>query len=124
MPKLSDYTKVKKLGEGAFGEAWSVRKKGTTRLSCLKSVDMSKLDEKGQELQRNESVNLAKVRSPYVIQLYSTFEEGDILYIETEFCEGGGLDNVIKVLTFLFLFFDSYSFFLFEESDKSKETTS
>lgn len=108
MPKLSDFTKIKKLGEGAFGQAWCVRKKGETRLSCLKSVDLSELDEKGQELQRNESVNLAKVHSPYVIQLYSTFEEDDILYIETEFCEGGGLDSVIKVFPFSFLFFDLY----------------
>lgn len=112
MPKYSDYTKIKRLGKGAYGEAWSVQKRGETRLSCLKSVDMSDLEPEEKERQRNESVNLSKVHSSYVIQLYSSFEEGDNLYIETELCEGGSLENVVNVfpLSFylLILFFVFY----------------
>lgn len=67
MPKLEDYEKVKRLGKGSFGEVFAVKRKGETKISCLKSIDMSDLCEKEKELQRNESINLGKIHSPFVI---------------------------------------------------------
>lgn len=105
MPKFSDYTLIKRLGRGAFGEAWTARRKGATEITCLKLCDMSRLPSKAKELQRREAENLRTIHSPYVIRLIDSFEENNFMYIETELCEGGSLDKVMKVYCYFYYFY-------------------
>lgn len=122
MPKFSDYTLITKLGKGAFGQAWTARRKGVAELTCLKFCDMSKLPSKAKELQRREAENLRAIHSPYVIHLVDSFEENNVLYIETELCEGGSLDKLMKVYYYFYYLYCLYLLFHFIFKEKERRT--
>ena len=64
---LTDFTVIKKLGDGAYSSVYKVRRNADNQIYALKQVKMLQLTEKEKENALNEVRILASVDDPNVI---------------------------------------------------------
>ena len=64
---LTDFTVIKKLGDGAYSSVYKVRRNADNQIYALKQVKMLQLTEKEKENALNEVRILASVEDPNVI---------------------------------------------------------
>ncbi|KAG0230363.1 Serine/threonine-protein kinase [Actinomortierella wolfii] len=99
---LDDFVTVKVIGKGAFGEVRLVQKADTGKIYAMKTLrkaDMFKKDQLAHV--RAERDVLAESESPWVVQLYYSFQDPLYLYLIMEFLPGGDLMTMlIKYDTF------------------------
>jgi len=99
---LDDFRTVKVIGKGAFGEVRLVQKVDTGKIyamKLLKKDDMLKKDQLAHV--RAERDVLAESDSPWVVQLFYSFQDTSHLYLIMEFLPGGDLMTMlIKYDTF------------------------
>ena len=97
-----NYSVVKTIGKGAFGEVKLVQKKLDGKiyaLKCLVKAEMFKKDQLAHV--RAERDILAEADSPWVVKLHTTFQDKAFLYMLMEFLPGGDLMTMlIKYETF------------------------
>lgn len=90
--KPENYTTLKVIGKGAFDEVKLVQKKGDGRVYAMKSLIKTEMFEKDQlAYVRSERDVLADSDCPWVVKLYSTFQDPYFLYMLMEFLPGGDL---------------------------------
>ena len=98
----SDYTTVKVIGKGAFGEVKLVTNKKTGKiyaLKCLVKAEMFKKDQLAHV--RAERDILAQADSNWVVKLYRSFQDPTFLYMLMEYLPGGDLmTSLIKYEVF------------------------
>lgn len=97
---IKDYEVLKAISKGAFGSVFLARKKVTgdyVAIKCLKKRDMIA---KNQILNvRSErAVMMKQTDSPYVVQLYYSFQTRDYLYLVMEYLSGGDCSTLLKML--------------------------
>lgn len=97
---IKDYEIIKAISKGAFGLVFLARRKLTgdyVAIKCLKKRDMIA---KNQILNvRSErAVMMKQTDSPYVAQLYSSFQTRDYLYLVMEYLNGGDCATLLSVL--------------------------
>ncbi|KAF8529031.1 AGC/NDR protein kinase [Hysterangium stoloniferum] len=99
---LDDFRTVKVIGKGAFGEVRLVQKVDTGRIYAMKTLLKSEMLKKEQLAHvRAERDVLAESNSPWVVQLYYSFQDSAYLYLIMEFLPGGDLMTMlIKYDTF------------------------
>jgi protein-serine/threonine kinase len=114
---LDDFRTVKVIGKGAFGEVRLVQKVDTGKIYAMKTLKKSEMFKKDQvgsnsgfptaltpaQLAhvRAERDVLAESNSPWVVQLYYSFQDSSYLYLLMEFLPGGDLMTMlIKYDTF------------------------
>lgn len=99
---LEDFKTVKVIGKGAFGEVRLVQKIDTGKIYAMKSLKKSEMFKKDQLAHvRAERDVLAESNSPWVVQLYYSFQDINYLYLLMEFLPGGDLMTMlIKYDTF------------------------
>ncbi|PLW45858.1 hypothetical protein PCANC_10105 [Puccinia coronata f. sp. avenae] len=99
---LSDFRTVKVIGKGAFGEVRLVQKVDTGKIYAMKTLRKSEMFKKDQLAHvRAERDVLAESDSPWVVQLYYSFQDSQYLYLLMEFLPGGDLMTMlIKYDTF------------------------
>ncbi|PWN39594.1 kinase-like protein [Ceraceosorus guamensis] len=99
---LDDFRTVKVIGKGAFGEVRLVQKVDTGRIYAMKTLKKSEMFKKDQLAHvRAERDVLAESNSPWVVQLYYSFQDSQYLYLLMEFLPGGDLMTMlIKYDTF------------------------
>ncbi|KIL70545.1 hypothetical protein M378DRAFT_1042597 [Amanita muscaria Koide BX008] len=99
---LEDFRTVKVIGKGAFGEVRLVQKKDTGKIYAMKTLKKSEMVKKDQLAHvRAERDVLAESDSPWVVQLYYSFQDPAYLYLIMEFLPGGDLMTMlIKYDTF------------------------
>ncbi|KAI0288941.1 kinase-like domain-containing protein [Russula brevipes] len=93
---LRDFRTVKVIGKGAFGEVRLVQKIDTGRVYAMKTlqkVEMLKRDQLAHV--RAERDVLAESTSPWVVQLYYSFQDPLYLYLIMEFLPGGDLMTML-----------------------------
>lgn len=97
-----NYSTVKVIGKGAFGEVKLVQRKTDAKiyaLKCLVKAEMFKKDQLAHV--RAERDILAEADSPWVVKLHTTFQDKTFLYMLMEFLPGGDLMTMlIKYETF------------------------
>ncbi|KAJ8481945.1 hypothetical protein ONZ51_g5656 [Trametes cubensis] len=94
---LDDFRTVKVIGKGAFGEVRVVQKTDTGKIYAMKTL---RKDEMLKKDQAKRDV-LAESNSPWVVQLYYSFQDPQYLYLIMEFLPGGDLMTMlIKYDTF------------------------
>ena len=71
--KLSDFTVINKLGDGAYSSVFKVKRKGDEEIYALKQVKMLSLTEKEKENALNEVRILASIDHPSVISFKAAF---------------------------------------------------
>lgn len=99
---LSDFRTVKVIGKGSFGEVRVVQKNDTGKIYAIKTLRKSEMFKKDQLAHvRAERDVLAESNSPWVVQLYYSFQDSAYLYLLMEFLPGGDLMTMlIKYDTF------------------------
>ncbi|KAK9711684.1 Serine/threonine-protein kinase [Basidiobolus ranarum] len=93
---LEDFVTLKVIGKGAFGEVRLVQKVDTGiiyAMKTLRKVDMFKKDQLAHV--RAERDVLAESDSPWVVQLYYSFQDAQYLYLIMEFLPGGDLMTML-----------------------------
>ncbi|KAL5527578.1 CBK1 [Sanghuangporus baumii] len=99
---LDDFRTVKVIGKGAFGEVRLVQKTDTGKIYAMKTLKKDEMLKKDQLAHvRAERDVLAESNSPWVVQLFYSFQDTSYLYLIMEFLPGGDLMTMlIKYDTF------------------------
>jgi len=99
---LDDFRTVKVIGKGAFGEVRLVQKVDTGKIYAMKTLKKEEMLKKDQLAHvRAERDVLAESNSPWVVQLFYSFQDPAYLYLIMEFLPGGDLMTMlIKYDTF------------------------
>ncbi|KAK9874967.1 hypothetical protein WA026_005782 [Henosepilachna vigintioctopunctata] len=92
----SMFVKIKPIGVGAFGEVTLVRKIDTNHLYAMKTL------RKAEVLKRNQVAHvkaerdiLAEADNEWVVKLYYSFQDSDILYFVMDYIPGGDLMSLL-----------------------------
>ena len=95
--KSSDFEIIKLLGNGSFGAVYKVISKINKKIYAMKIVDLVKLkgNSKALKLALNESKFLTVLSHPHIMKYYTSFIEGDYLYLIVENAENGDLQTFI-----------------------------
>lgn len=94
--KVQDYEIIKLIGKGAFGEVKLVRKKNDSKIYALKSLLKTQMIAGDQVARvRAERDILAESDSPWVVKLFTTFQDTKYLYMLMEFLPGGDLMTML-----------------------------
>ncbi|KAK6170474.1 hypothetical protein SNE40_018860 [Patella caerulea] len=86
----------RKLGEGSFGKVYSATSRATGKAWAIKSVNKEKAGSNGLKLLEREVAILKRVKHPNIIQLNEVIESNQKMYLVTEICDGGELNDVLK----------------------------
>lgn len=99
---LDDFQTIKVIGKGAFGEVRLVQASDTGQIYAMKTLRKSEMLKKEQVAHvKAERDILAESDSPWIVQLYFSFQDPLNLYLIMEFLPGGDLMTMlIKYDTF------------------------
>ena len=94
--KPSNFSTLKTVGKGAFGEVRLVQRKTDGKIYALKSLVKTEMFKKDQLAHvRAERDVLVESDSPWVVKLYTTFQDRTFLYMLMEFLPGGDLMTML-----------------------------
>ena len=92
----SDFSTMKIIGKGAFGEVKLVQRKKDAKIYALKSLVKTEMFKKDQLAHvRAERDILAESDSAWVVKMHSTFQDSTYLYMLMEFLPGGDLMTML-----------------------------
>lgn len=95
--KLSDYTYMKQLGAGNFGEVHRVCEKNSKLEAAMKIVRRRPGSKRSSiEKEKLESKILESMTHPFIVHLYKTFRTDEEFFIVMELLEGGELHQHLK----------------------------
>jgi serine/threonine protein kinase len=95
--QLTDYKVIKNIGEGAFGEVFLVKHVPTEKTFALKSIDKIFLAKQKKEHHVfQEKLILQSLNYPYVVKLFSTFQDAEKLYFLLENVPNGELAHYLR----------------------------
>ena len=94
----SDFTLIKLLGKGVFGEVYLTSKKGSSIKYATKKLDKEKYSKnaKAKKYLDNEIDILKAIDHPNIVKLIDIQETLQHCFIVTEFCNGGSLSNCLE----------------------------
>ena len=93
---IRDYESIAIIGRGAFGEIHLCKEIKTGRIAAVKKIKKDLIKEKNQIMHiRNEQLFMSKVKSPWIVELYASFQEDDYLYLIMEYLPGGDFMNLL-----------------------------
>ncbi|QPG93460.1 Cobalt uptake protein cot1 [Epichloe festucae Fl1] len=94
--KPENYQTIKVIGKGAFGEVKLVQKRANGQVYAMKSLFKTEMLQRNQLAHvRSERDVLAEAESPWVVKLFTTFQDAHFLYILMEFLPGGDLMTML-----------------------------
>ena len=93
--RLSDFTIVRKLGQGGFGSAYLARRNSDGLDVCLKSVALNNGTSEQQIVR--EATMLSELQNDNVIKYYGSFVESGSFFIVMEYASEGSLAEIINV---------------------------
>lgn len=93
---VRDFSPIKIIGKGAFGEVRLVRAKGTSEILAMKKMKKSEMIAKRQVQHiRAEKDILSLAHSPWVVELKYSFQDEKYLYLGMEYLPGGDLMSLL-----------------------------
>lgn len=93
----SDFTPLKFLGKGSFGEVYLVKKKDSGQKYAMKILAKNKMI--AEQLIRyavTERNIISAINSPFIVSLYYSFQTQTKLYLILDYCPGGTLKQIIN----------------------------
>ena len=94
---IDEYTLLKCIGKGAFGEVYLTNKIGTSQLFATKKVSKQKADSPAiKKYFINELTILKEINHKNIVRLETIKHTIHNYYIITEYCNGGGLSDCLK----------------------------
>ncbi|XP_065181599.1 serine/threonine-protein kinase Nek1-like isoform X1 [Sycon ciliatum] len=89
---MDKYSQLKKIGEGAFGKAYLMKRKDDEKkLVVIKQVNISKMSARERADSRKEVKVLSQMHHPNIVRYRESFEDGGNLYIVMDYADGGDL---------------------------------
>ncbi|XP_013107737.2 serine/threonine-protein kinase Nek8 [Stomoxys calcitrans] len=93
--ELSNYEKLKVVGQGSFGIAVLYRRKSDNHHIVFKQINLSDLTPSERDLAMNEVDVFSKLHHPNIISYLGSFIKDNTLLIEMEYADGGTLAQII-----------------------------
>jgi len=94
---LGDFTILRTLGTGSFGRVHLVQSRHNLRFYAVKVLKKAQVVKMKQvEHTNDERRMLQKVKHPFLITLWGTFQDGKNLYMVMDFIEGGELFSLLR----------------------------
>ena len=94
---LTDFTIQRTLGTGSFGRVHLVQSKHNQRFYAIKVLKKAQVVKMKQvEHTNDERRMLQKVKHPFLITLWGTFQDSRNLYMVMDFIEGGELFSLLR----------------------------
>ena len=95
--QVGNYTLIKSLGKGSFGEVYLTQRVGRNRYFATKKIDLTlMLDSENAKGLSNELNILKIINNPYLVKLEDLMRTSNNLYIVMEYCNGGDLSKCLK----------------------------
>ena len=94
-----EYFFDKKVGQGAFGVVYSARNRLTNKRYAIKVIHKLKI--RDFEMFKNEFSTLSKVDHPNIIKIHEIWEWEKMLFIVTDFYQGGELFDYVLERNYL-----------------------
>jgi len=91
----SNFLPLRKLGMGAFGDVYLVRKVSSGKLFAMKVLNKSSPDQNWLRYVRAERDVLAQIKSPYLCKLNFAFQSKHKLFLVLDFYPGGDLETLL-----------------------------
>jgi serine/threonine protein kinase len=89
----SDWTKIKQLGEGNFGQAFLARNKNKEE-RVVKAVKKSRIQIPVEDVER-EIIVMRQMDHPHLVRLFHWYEDKTKVYLVLEALKGGTLKDII-----------------------------
>lgn len=96
MLSLKNCVVVRKLGQGAYGEVYLAKLKGSGKMVAIKCIPKSKLNKRAQDNLVSEISILQKLRHPHIVRLIDFSWDSERVYLFMEYCAGGDLSQFIR----------------------------
>lgn len=94
---LSDFNIQRTLGTGSFGRVHLVQSKHNQRFYAIKVLKKAQVVKMKQiEHTNDERKMLQRVKHPFLITLWGTFQDSKNLYMVMDFIEGGELFSLLR----------------------------
>ena len=94
---LTDFTIQRTLGTGSFGRVHLVQSKHNQRFYAVKVLKKQQVVKMKQvEHTNDERTMLCRVKHPFLITLWGTFQDSKNLYMVMDFIEGGELFSLLR----------------------------
>ena len=95
---LDSFERIKKLGDGAYGIVYLVKKKDTKQIYALKELEKDHILRYGKykAVMREKDILESVCDNKYIISLECTFQDENSLYFLLEFASKGSLSDLIK----------------------------
>lgn len=94
---LQDFTMQRTLGTGSFGRVHLVQSKHNQRFYAIKVLKKAQVVKMKQvEHTNDERRMLSRVKHPFLITLWGTFQDSKNLYMVMDFVEGGELFSLLR----------------------------
>jgi len=96
--RVSDFTVLKMIGKGGYGEVYLVRKKDSSELLALKRISKEFILSSEKEVAhiRTERNVLAIQQSPWLVQMAYSFQDANFVYMAMEYAPGGDLRTLLS----------------------------
>lgn len=99
---IRDYNHIKIIGKGSFGEVHVCQSNKTGEVVAIKKIKKTVLYQKNQiKHTKDEQFFLSKINSPWIVNLKSSFQEGNYLYLVMEYLPGGDLMSLLMKMNTL-----------------------
>lgn len=93
--RISQFEKIKLIGQGAFGDVYLVRDKEDNHIYAMKILFKNQLVSKGQVLNTLAERDILTQSNPWSVQLFYSFQDNKRLYLVMEFLQGGDLMGLL-----------------------------
>eukprot|EP00331_Platyophrya_macrostoma_P003886 CAMPEP_0176411094 /NCGR_PEP_ID=MMETSP0127-20121128/3418_1 /TAXON_ID=938130 /ORGANISM="Platyophrya macrostoma, Strain WH" /LENGTH=400 /DNA_ID=CAMNT_0017790657 /DNA_START=1 /DNA_END=1203 /DNA_ORIENTATION=- len=94
---LEHFDAISKLGNGAFGTVYKVKRRTDGKIFAIKTLKKRSLLSRNQMSSAiSEKDIMQKADSPYVLKIEYAFQTRDYLYLCLEFCPGGDLSYILE----------------------------
>ncbi|MCQ2821145.1 MAG: protein kinase [archaeon] len=89
---IFDFEPIKKIGQGSFGSVYICRHLKTNEIVAVKKLNKADITKRNQIRQtKGEQDFLSKIKSPWVVELKYSFQQGESLYLIMDYLGGGDL---------------------------------
>ncbi len=94
--QIGGYIVEKELGRGGFGAAYLARRmKDNKRIALKVMLSQVAVDKSNLEQFLREIRNVSSLKHPNIVQIFDFGSTEGIFYFAMEWCEGGGVDNLM-----------------------------
>ncbi|KAJ3237424.1 Serine/threonine-protein kinase [Chytriomyces hyalinus] len=93
----ADFATVRVIGKGAFGEVRLVQKRDSGKIYAMKTLKKSEMLKKSQlaHVKAERDVLAESANTPWVVQLFYSFQDPSFLYLIMEFLPGGDMMTML-----------------------------